>query len=177
MKISIITPCFNAKQYIEETIESVIFQRGDFDIEYIIIDNLSADNTEKIVNYYINLHKENKLKINCNNLEIKYIRETDNGLYDALAKGFEIITGDIIAYINADDYYLPNSFKTITNIFKSNKKLKWLNGLSVSYNEDGSIIGIWPLPTIKRKHIQYGFFGNIYYHIQQVLSNHNSFLT
>ena len=61
--------------------------------------------------------EEKQIKIFCRNVELKFISEKDKSMYDALAKGFRLITGDVVAYINADDYYLGNSFSTIAEIF------------------------------------------------------------
>lgn len=91
MKTSIVTVCFNSGQTIKRTIRSVIEQ--DFkDIEYIIIDGGSSDKTLDIINKYKN-------EINT------IISEPDKGLYDAMNKGIKAANGDIIAFLNADDFY------------------------------------------------------------------------
>jgi len=94
-KVSIITVCYNSEKTIEDTIQSVINQTYE-NIEYIIIDGLSTDNTLEIVNQY-------KDKI------AKIISEKDNGLYDAINKGIELATGDIIANLNSDDFYIDKN--------------------------------------------------------------------
>lgn len=94
-KVSIITVCYNSAKTIEDTIQSVINQNYD-NIEYIIIDGLSTDNTLEIVNKY-----QDKIA--------KVISEKDAGLYDAINKGVKLATGDIIANINSDDFYIDNN--------------------------------------------------------------------
>lgn len=94
-KVSIITVCYNSAKTIEDTIQSVVKQTYD-NIEYIIIDGLSSDNTLEIVNKY----KDNITKI---------ISEKDNGLYDAINKGIGLATGEIIANLNSDDFYIDNN--------------------------------------------------------------------
>ena len=167
MKISIITPCYNAGEYISETIESVIYQRGDFEIEYIIIDGGSTDNTISILDKYKKLIESRKCKINCNSINIKYISEKDNGMYDALVKGFKLITGNIVAYINSDDFYLPNAFSTVIDIFQKYLEVKWLSGMPVGYNEKGQIIGSFLPLKYDRVLIRKGFYGTILPFIQQ----------
>ena len=91
MKISIITVAFNAEKTIEDTIKSVLSQ--DYkDIEYIVIDGNSTDDTLQIVNQY-------KSKIQT------IISESDKGIYDGMNKGLKYATGDFIGILNADDFY------------------------------------------------------------------------
>ncbi|MDF1672063.1 MAG: glycosyltransferase family 2 protein [Vicingaceae bacterium] len=94
-KVSIITVCYNSAKTIEDTIQSVINQTYD-NIEYIIVDGLSTDNTLKIVNKY-----QDKIA--------KVVSEKDAGLYDAINKGIGLAIGDIIANINSDDFYIDNN--------------------------------------------------------------------
>ena len=94
-KISIITVCYNSAKTIEDTILSVINQTYN-NIEYIIVDGLSTDNTLEIVNKY-----QDKIA--------KVVSEKDAGLYDAINKGIGLATGEIIANINSDDFYIDNN--------------------------------------------------------------------
>jgi glycosyltransferase involved in cell wall biosynthesis len=106
-KISIITVCYNSEKTIRDTIESVLSQDHP-DIEYIVIDGLSDDNTINIVNEY----SEKITKI---------ISELDEGIYDAMNKGVKCSTGDIVGILNSDDFF-ENSFviSDVVNHFNSN---------------------------------------------------------
>lgn len=107
-KVTIITVCYNSEKTIEDTIQSVLNQ--DYpNIEYIIIDGLSTDSTLKIVNNY-------KGKIS------KIVSEKDAGLYDAINKGITSASGDIIANLNSDDFYIDN--KVITDVVTKMEKEK-----------------------------------------------------
>ena len=107
MKVSIITVSLNSEKTIEKTINSVISQDHK-NIEYIIIDGESKDNTLKIVNKY----KSNITKI---------ISEKDKGIYDGINKGIQIATGDIISLIHSNDIFVDtNVISKIANIFKNN---------------------------------------------------------
>lgn len=97
-KVSIITVCYNSAKTIEDTIQSVINQTYD-NIEYIIVDGLSTDNTLEIVNKY----KDRIATI---------VSEKDAGLYDAINKGIGLATGEIIANLNSDDFYIDNNVIT-----------------------------------------------------------------
>ncbi|MBF0538169.1 MAG: glycosyltransferase [Nitrospirae bacterium] len=100
-RISVITPTLNQGRYIEHTIQSVIAQ--DYpNFEHIVIDGGSTDNTLDVLRKYPHL---------------KWISEKDNGQADALNKGLSRASGDIIAWINSDDYYCHNAFDTIANTF------------------------------------------------------------
>lgn len=94
MKISIITVSFNSAETIKYTIDSVASQRFQ-PFEYIIVDGGSKDSTLKIVGCYPDLVTE------C-------ISEPDQGIYDAMNKGLQRATGDIIGILNSDDLYLNN---------------------------------------------------------------------
>lgn len=169
MKLSIITTSFNSEKYIEETIESVIYQRGDFDLEYILIDGGSTDKTNEIIQKYYNKWQRNELEIKCNSLTMKYISEPDKGMYDGIAKGFAMISDntDIIAYINSDDFYLPNAFKTVTDVFKDLEQVCWLTGRATIYLSPGYIVSNFGDYPFYKKYIRKGFYGNIFPHIQQ----------
>lgn len=100
-KVSVITVCKNAEDYIEETIKSVVSQTYN-NIELIVIDGKSTDKTLEIINKYKS--------------EISYfISELDSGLYDAMNKGIEKSTGDWIIFLNAGDYL--NNIEILENIF------------------------------------------------------------
>ena len=105
-KISIITPCFNAVKYIEQTILSIINQDYD-NIEYIIIDGGSTDGTVDIIKKY-----EDKVSY--------WISEPDKGQSDAINKGIAVATGDIFNWINADDFLEKGILKVIALEFQNN---------------------------------------------------------
>lgn len=104
MKISIITVCFNSANTLERTIRSVISQNYT-DLEYIIIDGGSTDGTIDIIEKY----KEN--------ISL-WISEPDDGIFDAMNKGISKASGEIIGFINSDDYYQDNAFNIVYNSFK-----------------------------------------------------------
>ncbi len=102
MKVSIITVSFNSAKTIRQTIESVLAQDYS-DIEYIVIDGNSKDETVEILKTFQN--------------KIKFISEPDKGIYDAMNKGVKMATGEIIGTIGSDDFY-PNS-QVISNVVKT----------------------------------------------------------
>lgn len=97
MKVSIITTSYNSGNTLEDTIKSVLNQQYS-DIEYIIVDGKSSDNTLEIVKKYEPLFHG----------RLKWISEKDNGIYDAMNKGIRMATGDIVGMLNSDDYFTDN---------------------------------------------------------------------
>ncbi|MBU2710383.1 glycosyltransferase family 2 protein [Zooshikella harenae] len=105
LKISIITVCFNSSATIRRTIESVLKQNY-CDIEYIIVDGASTDNTMEIIFEY----RERISKV---------ISEPDKGIYDAMNKGLDFASGDIICFLNADDLYAKlNVLSLVSSYFQ-----------------------------------------------------------
>ena len=110
MKISLITVSYNSDITIKNTLESVLKQSYD-NYEYIIIDGKSTDNTLNIIKDY-----DNKF-----NGKLKYISESDKGIYDAMNKGIKMASGDIIGILNSDDILAHNNvFKNIVENIKNN---------------------------------------------------------
>ena len=167
MKISIITPCHNAEMYLSETIRSVVSQKGDFEIEYVIVDGGSVDGTGTIARKYVQGMESGTLELHCRKVTIKYLSERDEGMYDALSKGLKIITGDIVAYINSDDFYLPGAFSAVVDVFSRFPDVDWLTGMPVCYNEKGQITDTFLPLGYGRDMIRKGVFGGVLPHIQQ----------
>lgn len=126
-KISIITPNYNLGEYLEETIQSVI-EQGYPNLEYIIIDGGSTDNSIEIIKKYeknITYWESNR----------------DNGMYDAINKGFAKSSGEIMGWINSDDILHRKSLFLIQEAFEQ-EKVKWIQGTNTLIDETGRIFNI-----------------------------------
>lgn len=99
MKFSVVTVCLNSEKTIGQVIQSVLSQQG-VDIEYIIIDGGSTDSTVDIIRKY-----ENKIAYWCS--------EPDGGIYEAMNKGIAVATGDVISFINSDDWYADGALACV----------------------------------------------------------------
>ena len=113
MKVSIITICFNSEAVIRKTIESVLNQTYT-DIEYIIIDGASKDKTVEIAESYRQSLEEKGITFNV-------YSEPDKGIYDAMNKGINRATGELVGLINSGDWYEPDMIETAVNTYKENE--------------------------------------------------------
>jgi glycosyltransferase involved in cell wall biosynthesis len=103
-----VTPSYNAERFLDQTISSVVTEQGG-DIEYILIDNKSTDNTIDIVEDYRNrLHDLNAKRAN-GKFSISVVSQKDSGMYVAINRGVAMARGNIFAWIDADDYYPGDS--------------------------------------------------------------------
>ncbi len=145
MKVSIITVTFNSEKYLEHTILSLLEQTYK-NIEYIVIDGKSTDNTMSIIKKY-----ENRID--------KIISEKDNGMFDALNKGMAIATGDIIGVLHSDDIFnSPDVIESVVRAFEENKVDTLYGDLEYVYPEDiNKLYRIWKSKTFKRSNFHWGW--------------------
>ncbi len=113
LRISIITPSFNQGRFIERTIKSVL-EQGYSNLEYIVVDGGSSDETLDILRKY--------------DSQLQWISEKDEGQSDAINKGLRMATGDIVAFLNSDDTYEENALRNVVNFFTANPSIIWLTG-------------------------------------------------
>lgn len=126
--ITIITPSFNQGQFIKQTIDSVIFQKGDFYIDYIIADGGSTDGSIEIITKYDKLLKEKRCHIECKGINLRWWSKKDKGQPHAINQGICVAKGDILAWINSDDYYEQCVFEFIMRKFKENPDVDLIYG-------------------------------------------------
>jgi glycosyltransferase involved in cell wall biosynthesis len=125
MKISIITPSYNQSRFLERTILSIINQNYS-NLEYIIIDGGSTDNSVEIIKKYEN--------------EITYwISEKDKGQSDAINKGMRKATGDIVCWINSDDILLPGALTKIAKLANNNPDCDIFMGRTIRIDDNDKI--------------------------------------
>jgi glycosyltransferase involved in cell wall biosynthesis len=120
--IGIITPSYNQGGFIAQTIESVLGQHYA-GLDYWIMDGGSTDNTVQILETYGD--------------RIGWVSEQDGGQAEALNKGLRKVKGDIVAFINSDDLYLPGAFSLVVDYFRRHPDALWVTGDYFIVDEDG----------------------------------------
>jgi glycosyltransferase involved in cell wall biosynthesis len=137
-KLSIVTPSLNQAAFLERTIRSVLDQEYE-NLEYLVIDGGSTDGSVEIVERYAD-----RLAW--------WVSEPDEGQTDALNKGLDRATGDIVAYINSDDYYLPGAFDEAVTAITSSHAI-WAVGAARFVDSEGRVTEVWrPEPPPRARH-------------------------
>lgn len=167
MKFSIVTPVLNCAQFVEETMNSVLSQEGDFDIEYIVRDGGSSDGTLEKITTTEERVRMGMFPRRCRSITMSVVSASDKGMYDALNKGFESATGDICAYINADDTYLPGAFEMIRKVCERFPFMQWVKGITMYKHEDSPSVQPGFCYVYQQDWLARGLYGRFAYFVQQ----------
>lgn len=137
-KISIVTPSFNQGEFLEECIDSILSQNYP-NLEYIIMDGGSTDNSVEIIKKYEKY--------------LTYWRSgRDAGQYAAIDEGFKKTTGEIMAWLNSDDKYHHLAFYKVAYIFSKHRDIEWVTGRPTVLDKDANVYWIYEhLPTFCRE--------------------------
>lgn len=142
MKISIITAAFNSDKYIRETLESVRDQDYS-DIEHVLVDGGSSDRTNEIIKSFPHV--------------TNHVSEPDKGIYDALNKGVNRATGDVIGFVHSDDYLRDkNTISEIAKYLKSNPDCTGVYGDIVFVNDNKKVIRYYSSKSWRFKKFKFG---------------------
>ncbi len=139
--ISIVTPSYNQGEFLAETIESVISQAGDFFIDYVIVDGGSTDDSVRIIKEYDDRLQQGKWPVACRGITYRWLSQQDKGQSDALMKGFRMAEGELFAWLNSDDLYLPGALETAADFFNNNPEGGLLYGDGEYCDAEGVTVG------------------------------------
>ena len=114
MKISLVTPSYNHAQFIQRTIDSVLEQRGEFELEYRVIDGASTDGTVEILKSYGD--------------QLTWVSARDRGQVDAINRGLRGATGDVVGWLNSDDVLMPGALDRVARAFREHPEVEWVHG-------------------------------------------------
>ncbi len=151
LKISIVTPSYNQAKFLEEALLSVKQQNYPA-VEHIVMDGGSTDGSVEILQRYASLPGWSHLR---------WKSEPDRGQSDALNKGFRVASGDIVGWLNSDDRYRPDCFRTIATAFQKDAHVDVLYGDYTYINESGRV---WRI----RREIEFNRFILFYLHMLYV---------
>src|ERR1019366_10115268 len=126
MRISIVTPCFNQRSFLQQTLRSILSQSGDFELTSIIIDGGSTDGTLEFLQ-------------SLTDPRIKWTSQPDRGQAHALNKGLEQAEDGVIGWLNSDDLYTPNALAAVMQAFED-PDVKWAIGRCQNIDAQGNII-------------------------------------
>jgi len=142
-RFTIVTPCLNAVATIDQTIESVVTQSGAFVIHYHIQDGGSTDGTVNRLKYWETELSHNNSFVRCHGVRFTWSSEPDQGMYDALLRGFEsslIGPDDFMTWINGDDILMPNALSTVRKISETCPHIRWIGGPTYVIDDNGPIL-------------------------------------
>lgn len=142
-RISLVTPVFNSAKYIEDALRSV-FSQNYPNLEYFVIDGGSTDGTLDVIKKY-----ESQIS--------GWLSEPDNGMYDALNKGFARTSGEIMGWISATDMLHTGALNVVGSVFRDLPEVEWITGRPTHINEEGHTYNIDPVPRWSRVRFLAGF--------------------
>lgn len=147
---TIVTPCRNAEKLIRKTAQSIMDQTavrsGRVALQYLLCDGASTDGTIAAVR-----------EVCGDRAEI--ISEPDRSMYDGLVKGLRRATGDVVAYLNAGDFYHPAALDAVADVLDARGDVEWLTGMLYVCNEHDQLIrSLLPI-RFRRRFIRQGIYG------------------
>ncbi|MEZ6136556.1 MAG: glycosyltransferase family 2 protein [Pirellulaceae bacterium] len=129
IKISLLTPSYNHADFIQRTIDSVLQQQGDFELDYVVLDGGSTDATTRILKGY--------------GESLRWTSKADGGQIEALNHGLDAATGDVVGWLNSDDMLLPGALQKVAEGFAQNPQAVWLHGDCTIVDRDDKEIRQW----------------------------------
>ncbi|MEM9838514.1 MAG: glycosyltransferase [Pseudomonadota bacterium] len=146
MRISIVTPVLNGERFIGEAVASLQAQSYQ-DFEHITVDGGSTDGTTDIIT-----------AVACEDERFRLVTKSGCSQYQAIDIGFSQASGDIIAWLNADDMYTPWAFTAVARRFAQNAEISWLSGLPSCWDESGELVFVQPRSWWPQRLIRAGWF-------------------
>lgn len=147
---TIVTPCRNAERLIRRTAASILDQNavrsGRVSLQYIVCDGASTDGTLSAV------------RDACGD-RVEIVSEPDRSMYEALAKGLRRATGDVVAYLNAGDFYHPGAFDVVADVLESGRGIEWLTGMYYVCDEQGRLLRSLLPHRFRRRFVRQGIYG------------------
>ena len=126
MRVSVVTPSFNQRPFLEQTLRSVLSQQGDFDLQHLVFDAQSTDGSVELLK-------------SIDDPRLNWRSEKDEGQADAINQAIAVADGDVIGWLNSDDLYVPGALAAVTDAF-SDPAVKWVVGRYQIIDENNTVI-------------------------------------
>ncbi len=140
--VSIITPSYQQRGFIEATLRSVIGQKGDFKLDYIVVDGGSTDGTVDVLKQFQRQIDAGELRPGCSKFSFRWLSEPDNGQASAVNKGLRMATGEVLAWLNSDDTYANNqTIAKCVDYFRTHADARFVYGKGYEINGTGRVVG------------------------------------
>lgn len=152
--VVVVTPAFNAEEFLDETIFNVISQRGNFRLRYHVQDGGSSDDTVNILRQWEERLMHGNPLVSTETV-FSWQSAPDAGMYDGLNRAFSYVlsqsetgstTNPILTWINADDNLLPNALQTASDYLAKNPQTEWITGMSSIMAASGTLANTWEIP-------------------------------
>lgn len=184
IRFRIVTPCRNAADTIDETIASVVGQRGAFTMDYHVQDGGSTDGTLEKIQRWAKLIESGTYPLGCEAFRFTFSSDADSGMYDAINRGFSALRGGTVdrvrdalngpddavamSWINADDRLNPGALQTAAKLFMAYPQVEWLGGRHSYMDADGCPTATLPVKPYSRPLLATGLYeGRRLFFIQQ----------
>lgn len=173
MRFAIVTTSLNPGRYLNETLQSVLTQTGDFSIAYHVQDAGSTDGTVELLKSQLQEIERGNLAIQCREISFSYAIEPDQGMYDGINRGFrKLLTKhqaiDAMLWINADDKLASDALARVAAYFRAHPQVDWLIGRTIQIDDHGNQIANHSSVSVRSQDIAAGKCdGTIYPYITQ----------
>jgi glycosyltransferase involved in cell wall biosynthesis len=138
--VTVITPSFQQASFIEETMRSVVEQRGDFELDYIVVDGGSTDGSIELIREFERRIQSGQLRAGCGKVRFRWLSEPDRGQASAINKGFRLATGDVFAWLNSDDLYADDQvIAKCVAFFRARADARFLYGKGYGIDRAGRV--------------------------------------
>jgi glycosyltransferase involved in cell wall biosynthesis len=143
MRISVVTPSYNQAKFVDATIDSVLSQEGDFELEYLVMDGGSTDGSVDVIRRYADLVASGRWPLRCRGIVMEWVSERDEGQAAAINAGLRRATGDVLSYLNSDDLYFPGAFQRVVDAFMRDPAADFVYGDGDVIDERGGLLWEW----------------------------------
>ena len=130
VRLSIVIPSRNQARFLAQTLDSVLSQRGDFALECIVMDGASTDGSVDVI-------RAAAARASAGTFDFHWTSAADGGQADAIRRGLERATGDVLAYLNSDDLYSEGALAAVASAFAMHPDAMWLTGDCAVIDENG----------------------------------------